>query len=471
MNLLNDRGVHICKSMWAYDKWGDNKTPESEKIKPDHFVGDYYVLYSKEEMKLRKPVKKLIEKLEIEKRKPKDVQDTTEIKNLEEKIRDSAYGKLQSEIKQMLIDWEDKKPGVRKLWRKMNDWAEKGFKETYKIFKISHEKTYRESEIYDKGKEIILKGLKKKIFEKLDDGAVVVRFKKKNLPKMKVLIRKEGTTLYITQDIHLAYKKMEDFNYDLSIYVIANEQDMQLRTVFEILKVLGMKGENLHYSYGMINLTSGKMKSREGNTVDADDIVQEINSLAMEEVKKRYVNLDGKEIDHRSQKIAMSALRFFILKYDYSKDFIFDPKGSLSFEGETGPYLMYAYARMCSIFKKGIELGIPVPFDPIKNLSQNDFYKLQTDYSQFQTEHEINLINHIYKYPEIIKETVTDLKPHILARYLLTLSQIFSQFYHSCQIIKEQNNLRHMRLFLCEIVRRILKNGLKLLTIDVLNEM
>lgn len=471
VNLLNDRGVHICKSMWAYDKWGNNKTPESEGIKSDHFVGNYYVLYSKEEMKLRKLVKNLLEKLEKERLKPKNVQDANEIKNLEEKIGSSKYGKLQSEIKQMLLDWEEKNPRVRKLWSKMNDWAEKGFEETYKIFNIIHEKTYRESEIYDKGKEIVLKGLKKNIFEKLDDGAVVVRFKKKNLPKMKVLIRKEGTTLYITQDIHLAYKKMEDFNYDLSIYVVGNEQDMQFRTVFEILKILGMKGENLHYSYGMINLTSGKMKSREGNTVDADNIVQKINNLAKVEVKKRYTNLDGKEIDYRSQIISMAALRFFILKYDYSKDFIFDPKVSLSFEGETGPYLMYVYARVCSIFKKGMELGILVPFDPIQNSSQNEFYKQQMDYKQYQTEDEIILIKLIYKYPEIIKETVTDLKPHILARYLLTLSQEFNQFYHSCQILKEQKNLRHMRLFLSEIVRRILKNGLKLLSIDVLNEM
>ncbi|MHA1727139.1 MAG: arginine--tRNA ligase [Promethearchaeota archaeon] len=471
VNLLNDRGVHICKSMWAYKKWGNGKTPQSEKIKSDHFVGEYYVLYSEEEVKLKKEVENLIKELESEKIIPKKDRDNKKIKNLKNNINSSEYGKLQKEITQMLVDWENKDTQVRTLWRKMNDWAEEGYKETFKIFKIHHDKVYFESEIYDKGKEIVLDGLKKGTFERLNDGAIVIKFNKKGLPKQKVLLRKNGTTLYITQDIYLAYKKMEDFNYDLSVYIVGNEQDMQLKCVFETLKKLGMKAKNLHYSYGMINLPAGKMKSREGTVVDADNVVFELKELAFKEILKRYKNLDEKETEKRAEYISMAALRFFILKYDYSKDFIFDPEKSLSFEGETGPYILYAYARICSIFKKGIESEIAVPFNLLDNKSDDLLNPKDIDYSLFKNEHEICIIDLIYKYPSTIYETTINMKPHVLARYLLLLAQEFNSFYHSCPILKERKDIRKARLILCEMVRKVLKNGLNLLTINVLNEM
>jgi arginyl-tRNA synthetase len=353
----------------------------------------------------------------------------------------------------------------------MNDWAEHGYKETYELFGIKHDKNYYESEIYDKGKEIVFDGLKKGIFERLEDGAVVVRFNKKQLPKMKVLLRKEGTSLYVTQDIYLAFKKMEDFDYDLSIFIIGNEQDMQLRTVFEILKLLGMKGNNLHYSYGMIYLPSGKMKSREGDTVEADQVVKDIKKLALVEVNKRYNKLSKKDIHSRAEKISMAALRFYLLKYDYSKDFVFDPQKSLSFEGETGPYLMYVYARICSIFKKANEQELDIPYYPDTNKINDEFEFSKLDFALYSDEHETNLIDLLNKYPKIINDSAKNLKPHILTRYLLSLSQEFNQFYHSCPIIKESEDLRNTRLGLCELIRRVLHHGLSLLNIEILNEM
>ncbi len=469
VNLLNDRGIHICKSMWAYDKYGENKTPESENLKSDHFVGKYYIKYAQEESRVKKYIQKKINLLEYEIKKSPEDQNIDIIQELRQNINRSKYGILQKELKDMLIAWEEKDKKVRNLWRKMNDWAENGFNQTFETFKIQHDKTYFESKFYDKGKKIVENGIKKGIFEKLEDGAVIINFDKKKLPKRKVLIRKDGTSLYITQDLHLAHQKMEDFNYDKSIYVIGNEQDMQLRVLFEILKKLDMKAENIHYSYGMINLTSGKMKSREGIIVDADDIVEELESLALNEVKKRYSNLSKNEMEKRAIVIALASLRFFIIKYDYSRDFVFDPKKSLEFEGETGPYILYSYARICSIFKKAMEKNIETPYDPIEDKISEKL--IIENLSLLGDEHEYNLIELLYSYPDIISNSVNQMKPHILARYLYELAQEFTGFYHSCPIIKEKSQLRNVRLLLCESIRRVLKHGLGLLTIDVLTEM
>jgi arginyl-tRNA synthetase len=469
VNLLNDRGIHICKSMWAYDKYGENKTPKSENEKSDHFVGKYYIKYAQEESRLKKYIQKKINLLEYELKKSPEDQNLDRIQELRKNIDRSKYGILQKELKDMLIAWEEKNDIVRKLWRKMNDWAENGFNQTFETFKIRHDKTYFESNFYNKGKKIVENGIENGIFEKLDDGAVIINFKQKKLPKRKVLIRKDGTSLYITQDLHLAYQKMEDFNYNKSIYVIANEQDMQLRILFEILNKLGMKAENIHYSYGMISLTSGRMKSREGTIVDADDIVEELKSLAVNEVKKRYSNLSKNEIEKRATVIALASIRFFIIKYDYSRDFVFDPKKSLEFEGETGPYILYSYARICSIFKKAKEKKIKTPYDPIEDKITANL-KIE-NVSLLEDEHEFNLIELLYSYPDIISDSVKQMKPHVLARYLYELAQEFTGFYHSCPIIKEKPKLRNLRLLLCESIRRILKHGLGLLTIDVLTEM
>ncbi|MHA1453595.1 MAG: arginine--tRNA ligase domain-containing protein, partial [Promethearchaeota archaeon] len=283
VNLMNDKGVHICKSMLAYKRWGRGTTPEKKGLKSDHFVGKYYVTYGKHEAKLLKEVENEVKLLDEEKKKPKKEQDTNKIQQLETIIKQSKYGKLVQNLNEMLLKWENGDPEVRKIWNKMNSWAKKGFEETYKVFDIQHEKVYLESNIYDKGRDIVLDGVQKEYFLQLEDGAIVARFNKKGLPKEKVLLRRDGTTLYITQDLYLANQKLKDYNFDESIYVIGNEQDMQLRILSELLSILGFTGNNIHYSYGMINLKSGKMKSREGTVVDADNVVKDIKSLSLKE--------------------------------------------------------------------------------------------------------------------------------------------------------------------------------------------
>lgn len=470
-NLYNDRGIHICKSMWAYQKFGDKKTPETENRKSDHFVGDFYVKFAQEEARLRKGLEDQILKLENERKKPLPDQNVTYINQLETEINTTEYGTMQKELKQMLVDWENKNPEIRAVWRMMNDWAEMGYKKTFEVFKINHDKTYFESEIYNKGKEIVMQGLKQGVFEKLEDGAIVAKFKKKGLPKQKVFVRRDGTTLYATQDLHLAYSKMADFSYDRSIYVIGNEQNMQLKTIFAVLNRLGMKAENFHYSYGMINLTTGKMKSREGTVVDADNILEELESLALEEIKGRYEDLDSAMLANRAHLIAMAALRFFILKYDYARDFIFDPKQSIAFEGETGPYILYSYARICSVFRKAMKGSMDVPYNPISS-TKGTLISFDASLVKTYTDpHEQALIEYLQKYPEVMTDSARHLKPHLLTRYLYELAQEFTGFYHACPILQNNSEIQTARLWLCEVVRIVLKDGLKTLNIEVLNEM
>ena len=471
INLLNDRGVHIMKSIWAYEKFGEGKTPESEHIKSDHYVGKFYVKYATEEKKLENQIESILKEFETEKRKPHDEQDTTKIQTLQNQIAESKYGQLQATIKQMLVDWENKDENIRTLWRKMNDWAESGYQKTFELFKITHDKTYYESQIYNKGKEIVLKGLEDGIFTKLDDGAVAMLFNKKGLPKQKILLRRDGTTLYATQDIHLAFQKMKDFNYDTSIYIIGNEQNMQLKIIFEILKKLGMKAHNVHYSYGMINLTTGKMKSREGTVVDADDLVEELTQLSLNGIKERYPDIDETELLRRAKIIGMAALRFFIIKYDYKRDFLFDPEKSIEFEGETGPYILYSYARICSIFRKGIENGIVVPYYPTTDIINEDYKIDGNTFNKLDHEKEQELIDHLYQYPTIINEAAAQNKPHVITRYIYELAQYFTSFYHACPILKETGDKLKLRLILAESVRRVMKNALSILSIDTLNEM
>ncbi|TFG17504.1 MAG: arginine--tRNA ligase [Promethearchaeota archaeon] len=468
VNLMNDKGVHICKSMLAYKRWGKGTTPEKRNMKSDHFVGKYYVTYGKHELKLREEVANEIKQLDEEKKKPLKEQDSEKIHRLDIVIQQSKYGKLIQNLNDLLLKWENGDPDVRKIWNKMNSWAKNGFEETYKVFDIQHEKVYLESDIYDKGREIVLDGVQKEHFIQLEDGAIIARFNKKGLPKEKVLLRRDGTTLYITQDLYLANQKLKDYNFDESIYVIGNEQDMQLRILFELLAILGFTGNNVHYSYGMINLKSGKMKSREGTVVDADNVVHDIKALSLEEVKNRYKDLSESEMSYRARVIAMAALRFFILKYEYSRDFVFDLEESISFEGETGVYLLYVYARICSIFTKGLEQGIPVPYSPNED-KMNDWTHESIPEEISTPEH--NLLILLSKYPITLSTTCTTLKPHILCRYLLELAQSFNNFYHECPILKEEGTLRDFRLSICELVRKVMKHGLQIIKIDVITEM
>ncbi|MHA1612423.1 MAG: arginine--tRNA ligase, partial [Promethearchaeota archaeon] len=470
-NLLNDRGIHICKSMIAYQKFGKDKTPQKANRKSDHFVGDYYVKFAQEEAKLKKGLEPKFKLLEVEKKKPKKDQNLELITKTQSEIDNTPYGQLHQELQQMLLDWELKVPQTRKLWRKMNDWAEKGFQETYNLFNIHHQKTYYESQIYNKGKDIVLNGVKSGIFEELDDGAIVAQFQKKGLPKQKVLLRKDGTSLYITQDLNLAFQKYHDFPYDESIYVVGNEQNMQLKILYEMLSNLGMKANNIHYSYGMISLTTGKMKSREGKIVDADDVVQELQNLAYVEINERYPELEEDKKKDRAFKIGMAALRFFILKYEFSRDFVFDPKQSISFEGETGPYVLYSYARICSIFRKAQSEDKDVPFYPDTLEINSQFFNQDIKYSSMQNDEEFALISILSKYPEKIRSASVYRKPHELIRYLFELAQQFTKFYHSCPVLSESPEIRDYRLSICEATRLVLKDGLNLFEIHELTEM
>ncbi|MCB1084452.1 MAG: arginine--tRNA ligase, partial [Simkania sp.] len=318
VNVNNDRGIHICKSMLAYQLFGDGKTPQSEGRKSDHFVGDYYVKFAQA-------------CAESEERK-------TELEN---------------QAQEMLTKWEAGDQEVLALWKKMNDWCLAGFQETYKRMGLTIEKEYFESETYQGGKDIILKGAEDGLFYKNEKGAIEADLEDKGLGK-KVLLRSDGTSVYITQDINMAHLRYQDFSFDEMIYIVGNEQEYHFKVLFELFRMLGWSfGESCrHFSYGMIELPEGKMKSREGNVIDTDDLIKTVDGLAYEAVKERYEDLDEAEMNERAQAISTGAIRFFFLKFDPLKNFVFNPKESLSFEGETGPYVQYTHARISSILRK-----------------------------------------------------------------------------------------------------------------------
>ena len=412
VNLYNNRGIHICKSMLAYKKWGNNKEPDK---KSDHYVGDFYVKYS-------------------------------EMAKKDENLEEEAYKILRS--------WESGDEETLNLWKKMNSWAIEGFKDTFKKLDISFDKEYFESDLYLKGKEIILEGLRNNKFEMAEDGAIFVRLKEKyNLPD-KFLIRSDGTSIYITQDIYLAYKKKEDYNYDRSIYVVADEQNQHFKWLFAILDLLGFKEDNYHLSYGMISLPSGKMKSREGTVVDGDDVIEEVENLALTEVNKRYPNISESEKLRRAKIIGLAAAKFYILKYSATKGFVFKPDESISFEGETGPYIQYCYARIESILSKSErKVSTKINWDLLIH------------------KNELNLIKQMIHFPEIVDSAEETYSIHLIAQYLLNLCQTFNSFYSSCQVISDNEELENARLLLIKCVQIIIKIGLDILGIETLDKM
>ena len=412
VNLYNDRGIHICRSMLAYKKWGENKEPSK---KPDHFVGDFYVMYN-------------------------------EMQKKDENLLSEAH--------ELLRLWESEDPETRMLWEKMRKWAIDGFQETFKKLNITHIKDYYESIIYTRGKDIIKENLEKGIFKETEDGAVYAELEEEYGLPNKILLRRDGTSVYITQDIYLAFVKKHDFNYDKSLYVVANEQDMYFKQLFAVLDMIGFKEDKHHLSYGMIFLPEGKMKSREGTVIDTDDLIEEVLELAYKEVNKRYPSLTEEEKVKRAKIISMGALRFFILKFNLKSDFIFDPKQSISFEGETGPYIQYCYARIESIITKSKgTIDIDIRWELLNH------------------ETEENLIKHLNYFPEIIDQAVQKYTIHIIPQYLLTLCQIFNSFYSSCPVISEDKQLEKARLLLIKCVQIVIKTGLNLLGIDTLDKM
>jgi len=411
VNSINDRGIHICKSMLAYLLFGKNKKPDK---KSDHFVGDFYVMFAK-----------------AVKEKPE----------------------LEKEAQDMLVKWEGGDKNILALWKKMNKWALDGQDETYKRFGIKFDKTYYESKVYTKGKDIVLDGLKKGIFKKKDDGAIVIDLKDEGLDE-KVLLRSDGTSVYITYDLSLAKLKDDDFKLDGSIYVVGNEQEYYFKVLFLVLKKLGFKfADHLkHLSYGMVELPEGKMKSREGTVVDADDLIDEVMKLSEEDLKERYKDLSKKEIENRALKIALAAIKYKLVRVDIFKNMVFDPKESVSFEGDTGPYLLYSYARANSILKK------------TKN-KKNDFQIDKVEKSEFE------LIKKINEFQNVVKESYEKYNPSLVAHYSYGLAQLFNEFYHACSVIDAEKNCKEFRIALVEAFKITLKNSLNLLGIDVLEEM
>ncbi|MFA5484831.1 MAG: arginine--tRNA ligase [Candidatus Pacearchaeota archaeon] len=410
LNLYNDRGILISKTMLAYELYGNDINPIKEKIKPDKFIADLYIRFNRE---------------------------AKDNKELEEKAREK------------LRLWENKDKETIELWKKINSWAYQGLQQTFDLFGLSKiDKNYYESEIYTKGKEIIDKGLKKGLFKE-KDKAIIIDLNKENLGE-KVLLRSDKTSVYITQDLYLAEQKIKDFNLDSSYYVVGNDQEYHFKVLFTILEKLGLKKNWKHFSYGMVTLPSGKMKSREGNIVSADEFIKETQDLAKKGLIDRNPKINKDELEKKSLIISLAAIKYSLIKVDIKKDLVFNPEKALSFEGDTGPYLLYSYARANSILKK------------IKSTkSKYEIIDL--------TNQEIKLIKKINDFENILEETYNNLTPNTLANYVYELSQIFNEFYHSCSIIKSKE--KEFRLDLVKAFKKTMKKSLELLSIQTIEEM
>jgi len=425
-NLVNDRGVHICKSMLAWQRWGNGKTPESEGVKGDHFVGDFYVRYSREA--------------------EKDPQ-------------------LESEVQQMLQQWEAGDPRTVSLWKMMNGWVYEGFAETYRRFGLEFDAFYYESETYKLGKDIIQRGIESKVFTVDEHGNTVfvlpaeIFGRDKNAgPKKVTVLRPDGTSLYITQDIGTAVLKINDHNLDYSIYVVGSEQEYHFKCLFAILEALGYEWARncYHLSYGMVYLPEGKMKSREGKIVDADDLIAGMVRLAETEIRRRDPEgrLAESEIRHRAEVIGVGAIKFYLLRVRPSQSINFDPAESISFDGFTGPYCQYAYARICGILEKARQAADA------------------TDYSALGNIEELQLLQLLSRFPAEVQSAVNDLNPSKIAVYIFNTAKAFNQFYNRHPVLKAQNEqLVNARLGLIRAAAVVLKNGLNLLGIEVLKNM
>lgn len=440
VNLVNDRGIHICKSMLAYKKWGDDKSPDTEKIKGDHFVGDFYVLFEKNN-------KKEVDKLIVEHNKTE-----------EEAKKESP---LLQEAQKMLKKWERENKQVRELWKTMNSWVLDGFNETYKKLGIEFDKTYFESETYNVGKDIVLKSLKKGITKIKDDDSVYIDLTEEGLDE-KILLRADGTSVYITQDIGTAVIRNEEFNFDNHIYVVGNEQEYHFQVLRKTIEKLGYNWSNRleHFSYGMVELPDGKMKSREGKVVDADDLIEEMIRTAKAKAEElgKLENVSENERDEIIRKIALGALKYFILKVDPKKNMLFNPDESIDFNGNTGPFIQYTYTRIQSILRNAKEKNIEISTNFDKTFSLNN--------------KEVNLLRSINEFSGIVKEAGKKYSPALIANYVYELAKEFNQFYHDFSILNEKDvNYRNFRILLSEIIGRVIKNSLDLLGIEVPDRM
>ncbi|OFX86388.1 MAG: arginine--tRNA ligase [Bacteroidetes bacterium GWF2_33_16] len=435
VNLVNDRGIHICKSMLAWQKWGDGITPQKAGKKGDHLVGDYYVKFDQE---YKKQIEELIKQ---------GLSEDDAKKN----------APLILEAQEMLRKWEAKDSETIALWKEMNHWVLEGFDVTYKNMGIDFDRVYFESDTYKLGKEIVLEGIEKDVFIKREDGSVWVDLTDEGLDQ-KLLLRADGTSVYITQDIGTAHQRFADFNADELIYVVGNEQNYHFQVLKLIMNKLGYNfAEYLfHLSYGMVELPEGKMKSREGTVVDADDLMDEMIRTA-EEMSRELGKLDEYSESEKAQinrTIGLGALKYFILKVDPKKNMTFDPKESIDFNGNTGPFIQYTYARIQSVIKKAQLRNKLIPADVQTNTTT--------------TAKELQLIKQIYSFPEVLFDASETLSPAVVANYIYDLAKDYNQFYHELPILNEENeNISMFRLFLSQQIGRIIQSGMNLLGIDV----
>lgn len=435
-NIVNDRGIHICKSMLAWQYYGNGETPESSGKKGDHLIGDYYVAFDKH---YREQIKELMEK------------------GMDEETA-KQEAPLIKEAHEMLVKWEQNDPEVRNLWKKMNDWVYAGFDETYKALGVGFDKIYYESDTYLEGKDKVEEGLEKGLFYRRDDGSVWADLTSEGLDE-KLLLRSDGTSVYMTQDIGTAKLRFQDFPIDKMIYVVGNEQNYHFQVLSILLDKLGFKwGKDLvHFSYGMVELPNGKMKSREGTVVDADDLIAtmiaDARQMSADKVNK-LENITDKEAQEIARVVGLGALKYFILKVDARKNMLFNPEESIDFNGNTGPFIQYTYARIRSILRKAAEQGIELP----KELSAD------TELS----EKEISLIQHLQDFAAAVRQAGQDYNPSCIANYCYELVKEYNQFYHDFSILREEdNNKKLLRLVLSAAVSQIVKNGMGLLGIEM----
>ena len=446
-NIVNDRGIHICKSMLAWLKWGNGATPESTGKKGDHLIGDYYVEFDKH---FRAEVKSLL---------PANYAELDEKAQEEAKAKAEKESPLMQEAHAMLVKWEAGDPEVRALWERMNSWVYAGFDETYRRLGVSFDKIYYESQTYLEGKKTVMEGLEKGLFFRKEDGSVWADLAENGLDQ-KLLLRSDGTSVYMTQDRGTAQLRFRDFPIDRMIYVVGNEQNYHFQVLSILLDRLGFKwGKDLvHFSYGMVELPEGKMKSREGTVVDADDLMDEMIATARA-TSAELGKLDGltkEEQDEIMRIVGMGALKYFILKVDARKNMTFNPKESIDFNGNTGPFIQYTYARIRSIMRKAADEGIKL---------ENKLYA--DDKSQI-SEKEIGLIQMLNGFRDVVSQAADDYNPSVIANYCYDLAKEFNQFYHDFSIMHEPNReLKMFRLVLAQNVGKILKLGTGLLGIEL----
>ena len=446
-NIVNDRGIHICKSMLAWKKYGNGETPETSGKKGDHLVGDYYVSFDKH---YKAELAELMAGFTAQ-----------GMSDDEAKAKAEAASPLMQEAREMLVKWEAGDPEVRGLWEMMNNWVYAGFDETYKKMGVSFDKIYYESNTYLEGKEKVMEGLEKGFFFKKEDGSVWADLTAEGLDH-KLLLRGDGTSVYMTQDIGTAKLRFADYPIDKMIYVVGNEQNYHFQVLSILLDKLGFEwGKSLvHFSYGMVELPEGKMKSREGTVVDADDLMEEMISTA-KETSQELGKLDGltqEEADDIARIVGLGALKYFILKVDARKNMTFNPKESIDFNGNTGPFIQYTYARIQSVLRKATESGIVIPEQIPAGIELS--------------EKEEGLIQMVADFAAVVKQAGEDYSPSIIANYTYDLVKEYNQFYHDFSILREENEaVKVFRIALSANVAKIVRLGMNLLGIEVPSRM